>query len=130
MELASEPMSKRRKPKNTKAFTDLSLRRFKPPKKGQELYWDEGQRGLSLLVSPGGTKTFRSTYKLHGEWLTRSIGRFGEMVPNADPDRENVNISEARNIVANDRALAAKGIDPKEPGQQPAAKELLRSGRR
>lgn len=115
--------NKQRKPKNTKLFTDLSLKRLKPPKKGQELYWDTAQRGLSLLVSPGGTKTFRSTYKLNGEWLVRSIGRFGEMVPNADPDKENVNIGEARNIVANDRALAVKGIDPKEQGKQPASKE-------
>lgn len=115
--------TKRRKAKNTKLFTDLSLRRLKAQKKGQELYWDTAQRGLSLLVSPGGTKTFRSTYKLHGEWLCRSIGRFGEMVPNADPDKENVNIREARDIVANDRALAVKGLDPKEQGKQPASKD-------
>src|SRR5690242_17038962 len=100
---------RKRKPKNTKTFTDITLRRVKPPKRGQELYWDEGQRGLSLLVSAGGTKTFRSTYKLHGEWVTRSIGRFGEMEPDADPDKENVNIGEARRIVANDRAMAKKG---------------------
>ena len=118
---------KRRKKKNTTTFTDTGLKKLKPPEKGQELYWDKAQRGLSLLVSPGGTKTFRSTYKLHGDWLCRSIGRFGEMVPNADPDKENVNIGEARNIVANDRALAVKGIDPKEQGKQPASKDSFES---
>ena len=63
-------------------FTPLALTRLKPPKVGQKLYWDtgtKGQLGLSLLVSAGGTKTFRSTFYLHGERIDRKLGRVGEM---------------------------------------------------
>ena len=74
----TEPKKRKRAKANRKAFADIWIERLRPPKRGQELYWDTGQKGLALLVSAGGTKTFRSQYCLHGKWLIRSIGRFGK----------------------------------------------------
>src|SRR5215203_5888935 len=107
---------------NTMTFTDLGIRRLNVKKQLEEanakrrklglkeinqlLIWDEGQKGLSLLISSGGTKTFRATYKLNGEWITTALGRFGEMVPDADLKKENVQIGRARELVADYRAKA------------------------
>jgi integrase len=79
----------------------------------QAQIWDEGCRGLSLLISPGGTKTFRATFKLNGKWISHSLGRFGEMVPDADAKKQDVQISEARRQTTDYRAKAQKGIDPR-----------------
>jgi hypothetical protein len=74
--------------------------------------------GLSLLISAGGTKTFRSTYKFNGTWITRKLGRFVEKkVADAEPDRDKVTLGEARQLVENDRALASNGKDPQQPDQ-------------
>lgn len=40
---------KKRAKKNTKTFIDMWIRRLRPPKSGQELYWDTAQKGLALL---------------------------------------------------------------------------------
>ena len=85
----------------------------------QARIWDEGQNGLALLISAGGTKTFLSQFKLNGKWQTRTIGRFGEM--KANDDSENVNIAAAREIVRNDRTLALQGIDPRKNDKQRSA---------
>ncbi len=73
-------MERERRPANRKKFTDLSLRRSKPKKDRQYMVWDrgtQGQRGLSLLISPGGTKSFRSTYYFPGSSKphSRKLGR-------------------------------------------------------
>src|SRR5262245_16314391 len=91
---AQNEQRKPRAQKNIKLFTDLwIMRHVKPPKTGQELYWDAGCRGLALLVGLR-TKTFRSMYKLNGEWKTRTLGRFGEVV--LDDGADNPNVSWAR----------------------------------
>jgi hypothetical protein len=95
---------RQRAPKNTRAFTDLAIRRLKPPAHGQELYWDEGCPGLALLVGAR-TKTFRVQFKLNGQYVMATIGRFGEMVPDA-PNKENVQLGKARDIAADWRAKA------------------------
>lgn len=82
----------------------LDPEKTKPPKKvKQTIIWDEGQEGLGLLISAGGTETFVSRYGIRAngrrQWVTRTIGRFGEMVPQLDRDRENPQTSEARRIV-------------------------------
>jgi integrase len=92
-----------------RTFTVLSLRNIKAPKAGQVLYWDggsKGQLGLSLLVSAGGTKTFRSTFYLHGQRIDRKLGRFGEM-----------DLEKARDLVRADRKQAAEGTDPRRPSK-------------
>ena len=106
-----------------KPFTDLGIRRLKPPKSGEELIWDEVQKGLSLLVSSGGTKTFRATFKLNGQWQSCAIGRFGEMDANGNPKQENLQIGKAREITAKYRALAKEGTDPREQQQEQTASD-------
>ena len=107
-----EPASgapRKRAPRKKRTFTELSLRKLKPPKVGQTLYWDGGDRGqlgLSVLVSAGGTKTFRSTFYLHGTRYDRKLGRVGEM-----------ELAQARDLTGEDRKQAAQGIDPRRASQ-------------
>lgn len=110
----NEPQRKRRSAANRKLFNDKWIDRLKPLKTRQTVFWDTSQKGLALLVSPGGTKTFRSQFCLHGKWQTRSIGRFGEIVIE---DGENPNVAWARERVRRDRTQAKDGLDPRE--QQP-----------
>jgi hypothetical protein len=92
-------------------FTELAVARLKPPKTGATQHWDAPdpkgrlpfQLGLSLLVSAGGTKTYRSTFRLHDQNISRKLGRAGE-----------ITLAEARELTRADRAQAAKGIDPRE----------------
>ena len=93
-------------------FTDLGLSRLQPPRRGQTTYWDagtKGQLGLSLLVSSGGTKTFRATSYLHGKAITRKLGRFPEM-----------DLSTARQLTLEDRRIATSGVDPRQ-ARKPAS---------
>jgi len=101
------------------ANRDLVRRGRKPSSQLQ--IWDTVQKGLSLLISAGGTKTFRSQFCLNGEWQSRTLGRFGEVVIE-DGFEENANIAWARERVRKDRALAKQGIDPREQQSQPGAK--------
>lgn len=96
--------------KTTMEFTELGLERLKPPKSGQKLYWEKAKlyRGLSLLVSSLGTKTFRSQYRLNGKWQTRTLGRFDENAP----DGERIGVAWAHNAFLKDREQAEQGIDP------------------
>ena len=123
-----EPEQKRA-PAKRMLFTDLGIERLNVRvllqrasiEAGRELsqaqIWDTAQKGLALLVSKGGAKTFRSQYCLNGKWLTRSIGRYGEVV--SDGFGENANIAWARERIRKDRALAKAGTNPRE--QQPTA---------
>src|SRR5215831_13613035 len=65
---------------------------------------DHAQRGLSILVSPNGAKSYRSTYYFPNSSKphSRHLGRVGEMT-----------LAEAREQCGTDRRNAAKGIDPK-----------------
>jgi integrase len=108
-ELVEAPMAhkKARAKAAKKTFTKLSLYKLRLPKDGQRLYWDggdKGQLGLSVLVSAGGTKTYRSTFYLHGTRYDRKLGRVGEM-----------DLSVARELTREDRKQAAQGIDPRIP---------------
>jgi hypothetical protein len=104
----------KREPKNKMRFTDQRIRRLnikkhfekinaKRHKQGlpfavQDMIWDKEQDGLALLLSGGGSKTFRSYYMLHGKQQSRTIGTFDSMVPNA--------VSKAREEAANDRKMS------------------------
>ena len=106
--------------KTTRAFSDLGIKAMLFQKKGQKLYWDKSQPGLSLLVGHR-TKTFRATFKLNGKWISAEIGRFGDKVLNVNPKKENIQIAKARDTTANYRALAKEGIDPRKPRQEEQA---------
>ena len=102
-------MTRAEKP-NHMTFTELGLLRLKPPSSGQVEYWDagtKGQIGLRVLVSSGGTKTYRSTFYLYGKACDRSIGRVGEL-----------ELAAARERVRMDRKLATEGIDPRQQMQE------------
>jgi integrase len=106
--VAQEHQARAKAKKTT--LTELGLRRLKPPKEGQRLYWDtgsKGQLGLSVLVSAGGTKTYRSTFYLHGKRIDRKLGRVGEM-----------DLTQARELTRGDRKQAAEGNDPRQPARQ------------
>lgn len=120
-----DPPERKRTEKNTMLFTDLGIERLKPPKQGQELYWDTSQRGLSLLVGAR-TKTFRSTFKLDGVWCHRTLGRFNEVV--VEGDGENSKVRWAREQTRQDRARALKAEDPRLPPDTDAPKKALTYG--
>jgi integrase len=84
-------------------FTELMLQRMKVPREGQTVIWDSDTTGLSVLLSAGGTKTFRATYKLHGRYITKKIGRVAEM-----------KLEDARECTRQYRGKANKGTDPHE----------------
>jgi hypothetical protein len=74
--------SRQRAKRNKLQMTELGLRRQRVPKAGQKLYWDSGdhgQRGLSVLMSSGGAKTYRATFMLNDKAVSDKIGRVGEM---------------------------------------------------
>jgi hypothetical protein len=54
-------------------LTDVSIRAFKAPAKGQCTYWD---RALGLRVSQGGSKTF---VVLAGSGKRRALGRYPDL---------------------------------------------------
>lgn len=128
-----------REKKNKTTFTDIGIRRLNVKKhfdklnterrkRGlkpsvQDMIWDEAQKGLALLLSTGGSKTFRSYYMLNGKQRSRTLGSFGSMVPDANLKKENVQIGRAREMAANDRAFAQEGIDPERA--KPEQPELL-----
>jgi integrase len=98
---------RRRAEPRRRTFTELGLRQLRPPKSGQQLFWDsgsKGQLGLALLVSSGGTKTYRSTFYLDGKPVARKLGRVGEMP-----------LDEARRLTLEDRKAASQGVDPRSP---------------
>jgi integrase len=96
---------------NRKLFDEQNVLNL-PYKKRQYVVWDGAngrgsehvQKGLGILVSPNGTKSFRSTYYFPNspKPKSRHLGRVGEMT-----------LAEARKQCAEDRANARKGIDPK-----------------
>lgn len=56
-------------------FTDIAIRGFKPPERGQRDYWDDGTPGFGIRVSQGGTKSF--VLILNGN--RRTLGRFPQI---------------------------------------------------
>ena len=95
-----------RNPANRKALTEDNVLKLRV-KRAQYRVWDAGTdaaRGLGVLVSPAGAKTYMSTYYFPGssEPRTRALGRVGEM-----------SLQEARDQCRLDRKAARKGIDPK-----------------
>jgi integrase len=94
------------------ALNELPAALKAKPKK-QAVLWDTGVKGLSLLISAGGTKTFRAQFKLHGRWIVHTLGRYGEL-SNADPEREDAQVGEARRLFVDYKDKASKGIDPRQ----------------
>ena len=98
----ASPRERKRAKANKRNFTELGLQRLKPPATGQELVWDTDTKGLSVLLSSGGTKTYRATFMLHGKPISMKLGRVGEM-----------ELARARKLTSEYRGKAEEGIDPR-----------------
>jgi integrase len=103
--MATTDKGKRRE-RNRKRFDEESVLTL-PAKRRQYMVWDTGTeaaRGLGVLVSPTGTRSYRVVYrfpgttKLHG----LGLGRVGV-----------ISLEEARGKALEARRKAAQGIDPK-----------------
>jgi len=108
------PKRKVRRVANQMTFTERNVLKLRS-KKTQFQVWDYGTgavRGLSILVSPGGTKSYRSTYYFEGSPKphSRHLGRVVEM-----------SLAKARELCRKDRTDAREGIDPK--GSAPGASD-------
>jgi integrase len=75
-----------------------------PLKRKQYIVWDKGQKGLHVLVSPGGARTYRSLYYFPGSSKShsRKLGRVGE-----------ITVEKAQALCRADQKAAREGIDPK-----------------
>jgi integrase len=92
--------------RNLKQFTDESVLSL-PVKRRQHMAWDTGAaaaRGLGILISPSGAKSYRVTYYFPGsaKGYSMHIGRVGEM-----------SLEDARTRARLAREKARQGIDPK-----------------
>jgi integrase len=97
---------KKRRPRNLKRLSEDSVLKL-PAKRRQYLAWDTGThaaRGLGVLISPSGTRSYRVVYYFPGSSKPHSmhLGRVGEMT-----------LTDARKQAAQARAKAREGIDPK-----------------
>jgi integrase len=90
-------------------FTDLGLRqlnikkRLDAQRKGlaQMYIWDAGSDArLGLLISRGGTKTFRTTYKVNGQIKSQTLGRFPAL-----------SLADARRLAEQYKEAAERGVD-------------------
>ncbi len=89
-------------------FTKAALERITPPTKPEgstggkfDTYHDTGEKGLVLLVSNGGAKTFYVYKRIKGKPKRVRLGAF--------PD---LSIENARKAAQTEKGLIAQGIDP------------------
>jgi integrase len=91
---------------NHKHFTEENVHKI-PAKKRQFLTWDAGTgaaRGLAILSSPTGTKSYRVVFYFPGSSKPnyKHIGRVGE-----------ISLADARKLALEARGMARKGEDPR-----------------
>lgn len=84
-------------------FTREALHKIQPPKEGQDVYRDVKEKGLFLVASYGGSKTFYFGKKIQKLYQKIKIGRF--------PD---LSITEAREKAVELKSQIAQGINPME----------------
>jgi integrase len=99
---------RQRKPANRKQLTVDKIRKLVPKKDKQYLVWDsgtDGQRGLCVLVSPKGAKSFRCCFYFDGSWKPHfmHLGRVDE----------GMTLEEARELAKKARKASRSGIDPR-----------------
>lgn len=80
------------------ALTDTEIRNFKP---AAEKYKKSDTDGLQLWILPGGTKSWRYAYRIHGTQKDVGLGRYPI-----------VGLALARRKRDEAKALVAQGIDP------------------
>ena len=65
--------------RGSRILTDLVIRQTRPPERGQVEVWDAQVRGLALLVSEGGTKSFIVMYYAGGRRRRLTLGRYPDL---------------------------------------------------
>ncbi len=90
-------------------LTDTAIRQAKPAIKAQKLF---DEKGLFLLVSPGGGKWWRLKFRFSGKEKLLSLGTYPE-----------VGLKEARERRDKARKLVANGIDPSQAKKEKRAAE-------
>jgi integrase len=96
--------AKRKAPgeRNQKRLTEENVLTL-PCKRKQYMVWDKGAKGLHVLVSPGGARTYRSLYYFPGSSKPRGrkLGRVGE-----------ITVEQAQALCRADQKAARDGVDP------------------
>ncbi len=105
--------------RNRKRLTESNVLNLPVKARRQYIVWDQGTdaaRGLHVLVSPAGAKTYRSTFYFPGSAKphSRKLGRVGEM-----------SLAEARALCRADRAAARNSEDPR--ANNPARSDSFKS---
>ena len=80
------------------SLTDTAIRAAKPAEKQQKLF---DAKGLYLLITPGGTKSWRLKYHFQGKEKLISLGTYPA-----------TSLKEAREKAADARKAIENGIDP------------------
>lgn len=105
---AKQPERKRKRAeRNLKRLTDDNVLKLPVKRRRQYMAWDAGTdaaRGLGVLISPTGTRSYRVVYYFPGDSKPHSmhLGRVGEMT-----------LAEARERALAARKKSREGIDPK-----------------
>lgn len=99
----------------TKGFIDkISAPKANGSKSAFDSYYDTKERGLVLLVTSNGVKTFYLLTKIQGRTLRIKIGRFPELT-----------VTNAREVAQTYKAQLAKGEDPEVKKKQLKAELTL-----
>lgn len=93
-------------------LTDMKLRALKP---GDRPYKVGDRDGMYVVVSPGGTISFRYNYRLNGRQETLNIGKFGP---------GGISLAEAREKLMEARRMVSLGKSP--AGEKQRAKAAIR----
>jgi integrase len=97
--------AKRKAPgKRTRKNLTEDIARHLPCRRAQYMVWDTGMKGLHVMVSPGGARTYRSLWYYPGSAkpYTRKLGRVGVIA-----------LDKARELCLADQKAAREGSDPK-----------------
>jgi integrase len=97
--------AKRKAPgKRTRKNLTEEMARHLPCRRAQYMVWDTGVKGLHVMVSPGGARTYRSLWYYPGSSkpYTRKLGRVGVIA-----------LDKARELCLTDQKAARGGGDPK-----------------
>lgn len=84
-------------------LTERLVEALQCPTKGQRFVADAGQRGLTLVLNPGGSKTWLVRYTFGGRERKMALGRWPE-----------VSVAQARKRAVEVLAQVAAGMDPQE----------------
>ncbi|WP_440996586.1 tyrosine-type recombinase/integrase [Arhodomonas sp. SL1] len=86
-------------------LTAKAIQQAKPAERAYDLY--DGGNGLSLRVNPGGGKSWRLRYKLHGKTEVMTLGTLADLT-----------LAKARERAEEARRLARSGVSPAAEAQR------------